>query len=103
MRKLGYFFLFAGFFWIVGQQIGISLKTAMRPVVLKQYAELSESEVYSAEQVRRHIAATAAEIFEVMPLVVTPGMLMLAGGIFLGRSGRVRSTSLEKQPKQELQ
>jgi hypothetical protein len=88
MRKLGYALLVVGFAWIAGQQIEGFMKGELRAVVLQEYARVSPGRVYSSEDVRERIRMAALAAYRTYPLVLAPGLLMLIGGLLLGRSHR---------------
>ena len=70
------------------QQLQGTLRGGLRPVVLAQYAKLSSSKAYSAADVQQHIRETAVAAFNIYPLVIAPGLLMLIGGLLLARTSR---------------
>lgn len=96
MRKLGYVLLVVGFAWIAGQQIEGFMKGELRAVVLREYARVSPGRAYSDKDVRERIRMAALAAYRTYPPVLAPGLLMLMGGLLLGRSRRRTS-----EPTQE--
>jgi hypothetical protein len=90
MRKLGHTLLWAGFVWLLAIQFFGSMRIGIRPVVEAQYAKLSATgnKFYAIAEVERQIQETANATYELLPLVVVPGAVMLVGGLLLSRSTR---------------
>jgi hypothetical protein len=88
MPKLGYVLMIVGFAWIAGQQIEGFMKGDLRAVVLQEYARVSPDRVYADEYVRERIRMAALAAYRTYPPVLAPGLLMLIGGLLLGRSRR---------------
>jgi hypothetical protein len=92
MRKLGFLLLFVGFAWLALQQFDIFMRAGLRSVGLAQHAKLSDdpNHRYTDQDVRTHIRETALAVNELFPVVLAPGITMLAGGLLLAFATRRR-------------
>lgn len=90
MRKLGFLLLLVGFAWLALQQLNIVMRTELRPVGEAQHAKLSTdpNHPYTEQEVRTHIRETALAVNARFPVVLAPGLTMLAGGLLLAFARR---------------
>lgn len=86
MRKLGYTLLFAGFAWISFQQLENSLRMRLRSFDLYATVSSGPSGTYTRDDVLRHVRETALAVYDLFPVVILPGVIMLLGGLILARS-----------------
>jgi hypothetical protein len=91
MRKLGLSMLFLGFLWLCAQQVMVSFRAGIRPVLAEQYKQLDAAPThqYSA-------SATAGATYDAASRwFVLPGLLMLVGGTLASLSKRAPSPAPE--------
>ena len=94
--------LIVGFAWIAAQQLSGLLRMGARSVVDSQFSQLSpdSAHVLSAPEVKLRILGAVRETYDLFPLVILPGILMLIGGVVVGRSGR---PSVQKRAQPDVQ
>lgn len=90
MRKLGYTLLFVGFAWISFQQLNGLLRVRLRSVALYATVSPNPSKTYTRDDVRQHVRDTTLATYDLFPVVILPGVIMLLGGLILARSSSGR-------------
>jgi hypothetical protein len=90
VRRLGFLLLFIGFAWLNLQQINVVLRTELRSVGQAEFAKLSADpdHKYTEQDVRTRIIDTAVAVHARFPVVLAPGVLLLAGGLILAFASR---------------
>jgi len=90
VRKLGFLILFVGFAWLSMQQFHMFMRADLRSIGQAQFAKLSSdpNHHYTEQDVRTQIRETALAVNSRFPLVLAPGLLMLAGGFLLAFARR---------------
>jgi len=106
MRKLGFFVLFFGFFWLAMDQIDTLVTSNSWPLVTENLDALSKTRpacnstqaCYSAEEIEKYTHKVIRSAYEDKPLYIIPGAFMLFGGILLALSSRkMKSNVIAKE------
>ena len=93
MRKLGYILLLSGFVWVVF--FAVEANPIARAASRADAQKLSDQPSYTRRDVEIALWRSAYQVADFASFGFVGGLLMLAGGIILGRLGRQNSVPAE--------
>ncbi|HEY3761592.1 MAG TPA: hypothetical protein VGN23_07585 [Verrucomicrobiae bacterium] len=86
MRKTGYILLILGFLRLAW--VSLAIDALPRPISEKYDERFHLTNSFSGEQLHKNVVGAIGDYHRLIPSIILPATLMLAGGILLGQAFR---------------
>jgi hypothetical protein len=91
VRATGCILVTIGFAWLLFVQF--SIRPIARALVVRRYETIDQNKRFTADQVRKQVLWSTFELVDEMPLIVTPGLVMVVGAILVDAARRFRNSN----------